>query len=259
MEGNLANRQRPIDELHFKLLEERNAIPLYQQIRIDLQNLMLNGQLMPGDILPSEMELAEAYRVSRQTVRQAISQLVTDQLLERKPGHGTTVLTGRNRIKFFLDQSFAQQMAEMGLKSTSEVLRIKQTVVDENAPASLHTKLGSPAMELIRLRYGDDIPIGVQYTTIVTDACLGLHEHDFTQESLYNLLITRYQMPISRIEHVVNAVTADPWHQNLLKIDTVSPLLLVKTTAFLVNKDPIEASTSYYRADKYEFSTHFDY
>lgn len=252
-------RQLDLADLGVKPLEEKSSIPLYQQIRIDLQYMMQANKLKPGDMLPSEVELAQAYQVSRQTVRQAISQLVTDHLLERKPGHGTTVRDGRNRIKFFLNQSFAQQMLEMGVHSRSEVLRIKQTVIDGHAPITLSSKSGCSALELIRLRFGDDMPIGVQYSTVITEACPDLYAQDFEKESLYNLLLTRYKLPISRIDHVVNAVIADPWHQNLLKVNDCAPLLLVNTTAYLTNNAPIEASTSYYRADKYEFSVRQDY
>ena len=252
-------RQLSVEDLGLKPLDGKSSIPLYHQIRIDLQNMMQANKLNPGDLLPSEIDLAHSYHVSRETVRQAISQLVTDHLLERKPGHGTTVLSGRNRIKFFLDQSFAQQMSDMGLKASSEVLRIKQTEIDESAPNTLQIKMGSSAFELIRLRFGDDLPIGVQYTTVVTDSCPALYTHNFETESLYHLLLTRYQLPISRIDHMVNAVAADPWHQSLLKVNDVSPLLLVKTTAYLENNEPIEATTSYYRADKYECSTRHDY
>jgi DNA-binding GntR family transcriptional regulator len=76
---------------------------------------------------------------------------------------------------------------------------------------------------------------------------------------LYQLLLAHYKLPISRIDHVVNAVSVDPWHQNLLMVNDDAPLLLVKTIAFLENDEPIEASTSYYRADKFEFSTRQDF
>ncbi len=246
--------QRTTTELGIKPLEENGTIPLYQQIRLDLQTMMQSELIKPGDLLPSEMGLAQAYQVSRQTVRQAIGELVAQQLLERKPGHGTTVLAGQNRVKFFLDQSFTKAMAEIGLQPRSEILRKKTTIIDTNAPNSLHVERGSSALELIRLRFANDEPIGVQYTTIITKDCPDLYLNDFETGSLYEHLLSRYKLPISRIDHVVNAVVADPWHVNLLKVSNISPLLLVATTAYLENGEPIEASTSYYRADRYEFS-----
>lgn len=252
-------RQHTTDNLGIKPLEENGNIPLYQQIRLDIQSMMQSEIIKPGDLLPSEIDLAQAYQVSRQTVRQAIGELVAQQLLERKPGHGTTVLAGQNRVKFFLDQSFTKAMAEIGLHARSEILRKKKTTIDNNTPTSLHVEQGSSALELVRLRFADDQPIGVQYTTIVTKFCPDLYLNDFESGSLYEHLLSRYKLPISRIDHVVNAVVADPWHVNLLKVSNYSPLLLVHTTAYLENGDPIEASTSYYRADRYEFSVRRDY
>ncbi len=245
--------QRETDHLRIQPVDETSPIPLYQQVRIDLLNMLQSKRLKPGDMLPSEKDLALAYHVSRQTVRQAIGELAAESLLERTPGRGTTVLAGRNRLKFFLDKSFAQQMVEMGLTPHSEVLRKTPIEIDGASPPSLLSEKGSPALELVRLRFGDDVPIGVQYTTIVTTLCPDLASFDFETESLYNLFLTHYKLPIARIDQSISAVLADAWHKNLLKVPEQSPLLLVITTAYLENSNPIETSTSYYRADKYEF------
>jgi GntR family transcriptional regulator len=256
---SLMSHQFTASELGIIPIDESSVIPLYQQVRIELLGMIQSGKLKPGDMLPPEKDLAAAYQVSRQTVRQAIGLLAAENLLERTPGRGTTICKGRNRLLFFLDQSFAQQMVEMGMAPHSEVLRKKITTVDGTAPSSLHKKKGCQALELIRLRYGDDFPIGVQYTTVVTDLCPDLYTQDFEKESLYALLLKRYKLPIARIDQAVSAVLPDEWHKNLLKIPDQSPLIRVNTTAYLENDAPIEASTSYYRADRYEFSISKNY
>ena len=240
-------------DLEIRPVDENSPIPLYQQVRIDLLNMLQSERLKPGQMLPTENALAKAYQVSRQTIRQAISELASTHILERTPGRGTTILSGHSRLKFFLDKSFAQQMVEMGLKPHSEVLRQKEIIIDNTSPQSLRNKRGSNALELIRVRYGDDTPIGLQYTTIITDLCPDLASHDFRNASLYSLLITKYNIPILRIDQTISAVIADEWHKNLLKLTKEVPLLLVTTTAYVSNCEPIETSTSYYRADKYEF------
>lgn len=247
------NPQNTFTALDIRPVDDTSSIPLYQQVRIDLLNILQSEQLLPGQMLPTEKELAKAYQVSRQTIRQAISDLAASDLLERTPGRGTTVLSGRNRLKFFLDKSFAQQIMEKGLQPHSEVLRLKETTIDNASPLTLRHKQGSSALELIRLRYGNDTPIGLQYTTIITDLCPDLASHDFRSASLYNLLLTKYKIPIVCIDQSISAVIADEWHQTILKVTKEIPLLYVHTTAYLANHEPIEASTSYYRADKYEF------
>lgn len=255
----MAYRQREVDDLGITHVDENSQIPLYHQIQMDLLNLIQSGTLQTGDMLPTEKVLCEAYKVGRQTLREAVSRLVNDGLLERTPGRGTVVLSGENRLKFFFDRSFYQQITEMGLRPHSEVLRKVERTVDEAAPASLHQKMGSQSLELIRLRFGDDMPIGVQYTTIITDLCPDLSSYNFENESLYSLLLTVYKLPIARIDQVVRAVLADDWHKSLLKISGHAPLLEVKTTAYLENGEPIEASTSFYRADRYEYTIVQDY
>jgi GntR family transcriptional regulator len=247
-------RQKSVEDLGITPVDDKSPIPLYQQVHMDLLNLLQSGALQPGDMLPTEKKLSDAYNIGRQTLREAVARLVNENLLERTQGRGTIVLAGQNRLKFFLDRSFAQQMIEMGLTPSSEILRINRKFIDETSPASLHRKMGSNSLELFRLRFGDDTPIGVQYTTIITDACPELGDEDFEKESLYRLLLTKYRLPITRIDQVVRAALADEWHKSLLKISGTAPLLLVYTTAYLENGEPIEASTSYYKADRYEFS-----
>ena len=46
--------------------------PMYEVIRDDLLDRINTGALAPESRLPSEKELAERYRVSRMTVRQAL-------------------------------------------------------------------------------------------------------------------------------------------------------------------------------------------
>ena len=255
----MAYRQRVVDELGIIPVDENSPIPLYHQVQMDLLNLIQSGTLKAGDMLPTEKILCEAYRVGRQTLREAVVRLVNDDLLERTAGRGTVVLSGENRLKFFVDRSFYQQINEMGLTPHSEVLRKVERKVDESAPATLHQKLGSQSLELIRLRFGDDMPIGVQYTTVITDLCPGLGSYNFEEESLYNLLFTTFKLPVARIDQVVTAVLADAWHKSLLKVVENAPLLLVKTTAYLENGEPIEASNSFYRADRYEYTVVQDY
>ncbi len=166
-------------ELGISPVDENSPIPRYQQIRIELMRRIQSGKLKNGDMLPPEKELATAFNVSRQTIRQAIGLLATDHLVERTPGRGTTVLDGKTRQVFFLDQSFAQQMISMGMSPHSEVLRKKISIVDSSSPRPLHPKMGSPALELFRLRFADGVPIGVQYTIVITEHCTDFNRTGF--------------------------------------------------------------------------------
>jgi GntR family transcriptional regulator len=89
----------------------------------------------------------------------------------------------------------------------------------------------------------------------LSERCPGIEHLDFSSQSLYEVLVTRYQLVIQRIDHVVRAVAADEYRAELLKIDEGTPLLFVGTTTYLDDENVIEHSASYYRADRYEYST----
>lgn len=58
--------------------------PAYQVVSEELQRLIVDGMLKPGDQLPSETELAARFGVNRSTVREGIRQLETEGLLRRE-------------------------------------------------------------------------------------------------------------------------------------------------------------------------------
>lgn len=74
-------------------LDRDNDKALYAQLVTHFRVRILDGSLPPGSRLPTELELAEEYNVSRGTVRQAMTALVNEGLLERTQGRGTFVRT----------------------------------------------------------------------------------------------------------------------------------------------------------------------
>jgi GntR family transcriptional regulator len=65
--------------------------PMYRYIADDLRAQIAEGQLAPNKKLPTEGELSEQYKASRNTVREAIRRLTDEGLLESRPGQGTFV------------------------------------------------------------------------------------------------------------------------------------------------------------------------
>jgi len=235
-------------------VDPHSPIPLYHQVYLDLRQMIQRELILPGEMLPPEMNICQAYGVGRQTVRQAIARLVDEDLVERFAGRGTFVREQPNHIQFFLDRSFSQQMRELGHAPHSRLFNQRSGTVEKDIPA-LQAYQGKPCLILERLRLGDSEPICHQISTILSESCPGIKEQDFASQSLYEVLATRYQLIISRIDHVVRAVAADKYRAELLEVQEGTPLLFVGTTAYLDNDELIEYSASYYRADRYEYST----
>jgi len=85
--------------------------PMYRRIALELRQQIKSGTLEPGGQLPTELELAERYEASRNTVRDAIKWLTANGLVETRPGQGTFV---RDRITPFVTTLSPGPEADLG-------------------------------------------------------------------------------------------------------------------------------------------------
>src|SRR5512143_1450273 len=96
------------------VLNKTDGIPLYIQIRKYLYDSIVKNDLVPGQRLPSEDELAAQFGVSRMTARQGVSDLIDEGLLYRRRGIGTFVAQfhverDHNRLTSFFDTTKAEE------------------------------------------------------------------------------------------------------------------------------------------------------
>jgi GntR family transcriptional regulator len=246
--------QITLHDLRIKPIDTASPIPLYYQVEADLRALLNSERVSPGDLLPTEHELAEAYGVGRHTIRTALSRLVNDNLIVRKAGHGTVVKGREDRRQFSLARSFTHQMAAMGLQARSVVLDINTRAIQAGDPRALTSRIGARCLIMERLRLGNDEPIGLQQTFVVLEHCPGLEQSDFASHSLYEILSNQYHLVITEITHIISATTANKNQSDLLRVRPGAALLVVNTSAFLDNGEIIESSATCYRADKYEYT-----
>jgi GntR family transcriptional repressor for pyruvate dehydrogenase complex len=80
------------------MYEPIHSSRLYEQIVFQIEERIMSGELECGDKLPSELELAEQFGVSRTAVREAIKALRAKGLVEVQPGRGTFVMDGASQV-----------------------------------------------------------------------------------------------------------------------------------------------------------------
>ena len=72
------------------------SIKVFEQVAVQIEKRILDGELRSGDRLPTERELAEQFHVSRTAVREAMKILAQKGLVDMRPGRGTIVIDGAN-------------------------------------------------------------------------------------------------------------------------------------------------------------------
>ena len=86
--------------LPYSPVDSHSPIPLYHQVYLDLRQMIQRELILPGEMLPPEMDICQAYGIGRQTVRQAIARLVDEGVVERFAGRGTFVREQTSHIQF---------------------------------------------------------------------------------------------------------------------------------------------------------------
>lgn len=159
-----------------------------------LEQLILTGQVRPGEKIPPEREIAERLGVSRTSVRQAIHELTLKGLTDRKPGKGTIVTPLDSKAGTLLN-ALAQEGHQL-----SQVTDLRQVV--EPAVASRAAERVTPAI----LQQLEDVLIRtLDASTADESAALDEHFHllvaHATQNPLLVALVELMKDWMSEIRH----------------------------------------------------------
>ncbi len=137
------------------MVGKASPIPLYCQIKAQLEGTIDSGELPPGARMPSELELAARYQVSRTTARQALQKLCEDGLVTRIQGKGTFV-------RQFTSAGEAAGISGDGSSARGEAAAVAGAV--ETTSAALRSRR---AVRLVSYRDGDDIAFDRTHQSLV--------------------------------------------------------------------------------------------
>jgi len=239
-------------------LERTGEIPLYRRIEEDLLEQITEGQLSPGQAIPTERELCEHYGVSRITVRSAMRELQTRGYVHRQQGKGTFV--SRSRIQREMGRliSFSEEMRAQGRVPGSRLINLQHKLADRSIASLLHLEDGEPIWIVERLRLADEeiISLSVSYLYLPPDIYLTPMELR-TEISLWSLL-ERKGFPITEGNTTIRAAVADASCAKLLGIEEGDPLLVREGVNYSIAEPPVpvEAFHVTSRADRYQYSLH---
>jgi GntR family transcriptional regulator len=240
--------------------DRHGPVPMYFQLKEWLSARILSGELAPGEQLPGEVELCDRLRVSRGVVRQALSELRHDGLVERRRGRGTFVAVPKTAEGLISGlRGLAEDAWLRGSRVDSTVLLLCERLPDVGTARVLELEPGELVVELARLRALDGEP-HVLVTTFLPAALVpGLAALDLGgSESLYRVLRERYGLAILSCVRRVEAAVADARQAHLLRVARGDPLLVLRSTAFTSGHRPLEHFVAYHRADRSAFEVELE-
>ncbi|NQS91944.1 MAG: GntR family transcriptional regulator [Chloroflexi bacterium] len=228
---------------------------LYQQIAESILDQIQTGTLQPGARLPSEHALSTQHKVGRNTIRHALSDLTAKGYVESVQGVGTFVTETHfpKTVEFLY--GFSQEMAQRGKKVDSRLIEARIIPADPLLARVLRIQLGAEVVFLNRLRVVDGKTAAIERAYLPHAFCHNILEHDFEQESLYDVLAAQYNMKPDHAEQEIGAEIATPQVADLMDLKHPAPVLVIRRETRTADGRVIEYVESEFRADRFRFYT----
>ena len=233
-------------------LDQSSPLPLHSQIEEYLRTLIVLKEYKNGNkLLPKEITLSKKLGVSRNTVRQAVTTLVNEGLVERKKGVGTKVV--HKKIATRLDNwiSFTKEMRNQGIDVVNYM--VQNTLV--KVPNEISEALAIPQskeiwkLEKIRGSKEDKYLYSVSYF----HPRVGITGKEDFNTPLYELLEKEHDIIVSTSKEKISAITASKKISLLLDVEKEIPILKRERLVCDLGDRPVEYNIVYYRTDFFTY------
>jgi len=227
--------------------------PKYVQIQESITNWIESGDIKPGDLIHSERELSEKFGVSRMTVRQAVSTLVSYGVLQRVQGVGTFVSEPKVEHDIGRLVSFTESALREGLKPSGKLLEFNQVIADEKLAKNLQIGLGNKVYKLVRIRYGNNEPMVLERCFFPYSLFAGIEKFDLENQSLYHIWMEEFGIVFGKMHQALEPVAATEFEARALDIPVGFLLMLVERISYNREGVPVEYAKDVHRGDKSRF------
>ncbi len=226
-------------------------MPIYQQLEQQLEALIAEGALPVGSVLPAERQLADVLGLSRATVQRAYDALRRRDLVEAQGRRGSIVRGPRLRPGMDRLKGFTEEMRLLGKVPSSRIL--ERRVETDRSIASIFG-LPSPTrfLKLVRIRYGDGMPLSRETAWYNLSAAPALEEADLSG-SVYALLAQSCGTPLVYADQAVEAATPSREECEIFGLKSPIPCLLLKRASYTHRDVMVEYVEGLFRGDAYSY------
>ena len=223
----------------------------YISIHDKIKEQIDNGEWEIGQRLPSERDLAEEFGVSRMTLRQGISLLVEEGILQRRVGSGTYVASTRVQEKMRGTTSFTEIIELQGKKPSSKLLSYIRVIPSDKEKEQLGLEHGEYIIRMERVRYADKIPVVYEVASIPEKLIKNVRKEEVTNHFFKTLIQNGYK--IGKSQQTIYARLASEKVARHLQISKNQAILALRQVSFLEDGQAFEYVNSQYVGERFEF------
>ena len=226
-------------------------VPAYIRIHDAIKKEIDGGVWEIGQRLPSERDLADDYEVSRMTLRQAITLLVEEGILERRVGSGTYVASHRVQEKMRGTTSFTEIVRSQGKTPSSQLISYQRKPANETEIQQLQLKATDTVVRMERVRFADNVPLVFEVASIPEKLIQSFNQEDITEHFFQTLTDNGYE--IGKSQQTIYAKNASERVANYLKVPKNHAVLALTQVSYFTDGRPFEYVHSQYVGDRFEF------
>jgi GntR family transcriptional regulator len=228
------------------------AVALHHQIKEDLFLKLRSGGWPPGSEIPSEQALCEHYRVSRGTLRRAVSDLVSEGYVERHRGRGTFV--SRPKLESGVVSAY-NRFSVVGpvLDAGCRVLSCRKVKATKHVASVMQRSAGEPVWHLERVRFTQQQPVSIQTSYLPVAICPDLPRQSLHSRHLVDVLREVYGIHLGSAVEYLEPTVADGYAAKHLGLHVKAPLFQIERTTFTVAGEVAEYRHAVLRGDIYRY------
>jgi GntR family transcriptional regulator len=237
-----------------KFLDRDSSVPLYLQLKSYLLEKIRNGDLVEGDMLPTELDFQNSTGLSRATIRQAFSELVNEEYIRRHRGVGTTVGKKKFVSQAMRLTSFSEHMSSRGFVSSSKTVGLNFVYPPQKVVELSEFDPQERVWEVKRIRYADGIPVGIHDLYIPPMLQISPRVLQ-NMESYYKILTDELHIPPVHATESITAKSVTKKEAELLNMTIGAPVLVIWRVAYSASEEVIEVCRMLHDAERYEYKT----
>ncbi len=230
-----------------------NFQPLYKQVYDALIKRLSEGYWKPGAALPSEFALADELGVSQGTVRKALNQLVTENILLRRQGKGTYVSEHTHESSMFRFFRYREVGGEDLIPST-KVISVEQREANEREARKLGLGDLTTVMQVTRIRSINDKPAIFESVLQPWAVFPGIQNERELPNSLYTLYQEKYNISVVEVRDDLKAVSLPAEIAEHLNLEVNAPALMTERASINIDGRVVEWSQAYCSTDNFVYS-----
>jgi GntR family histidine utilization transcriptional repressor len=230
--------------------------PRFLRIKSALLESIENGDMRPGDQVPSENQLSERFSVSRMTARRALTELVDEGVLLRSHGVGTFVSDHRPMSSMLTIRSINEEIEQRGHRYHNRVLSLESIKANETQSLWLDLEEGQTIFFSRIVHFDNDLAIQIEERWVNPQWAPDYLEQDYaaiTASQYLNLVA-----PLTEADHVVEAISPSSEEASLLDIPITQPCLKISRRTFSA-KGVVSFAQLLHPGNRFRLGGHLDF